>query len=337
MNDKFDTISGFMTGTMIDVYSYMTMSNSGLLVIWLDEQNIFYYPIDTPECTEDIILAINPFCGFLKNIKIKEWFCSIGSWKICRELNIESAIALGLKNVDDDYTIKYSFNYKGRSRKVDVEVGEGIIEMKKVEEDYNEYIYCFNEINSKEWAGIALNGLSNQLKIFSGKTVDRLLLDYLGLDIKDCRKNLVEYDTTIPTKKIIYFFSSEKSEKNKIELKLGDGSSNDLTLKIDINWHKIKYCDAINKSKSFFVCNYEGVLLEEAPLSYNEVSEDGNYYLFNKLGKSYIPKEWLYLQDFDGNMITDKNSNINYLRVVIDIDANKKIIITANGSNVFRN
>jgi serine/threonine protein kinase len=126
----FNSINNFNLGNPNDILNYSNKNNSSLLIVWIDDENVYYAPTDNHK--NGFFIAINPFIGFISQTKIIDFFKSIKDWTIKQYLFIDSAIALGIKNEiiynSGKYFYKYFFSYKDNLRNINIVLGDGVIE-----------------------------------------------------------------------------------------------------------------------------------------------------------------------------------------------------------------
>ena len=343
----FERIDNYFSGDINDLFNYTTRNNSSVLVVWLDEQNIFFFPLLESESKFKFFIAVNPFIDFLSQTKIISFFNSILEWKIERYIFVESAIALGIRkeliNQNEEYYYNYDFKYKNNYLTQEINVGSGVIEMFP---DLNKYksqaIGKFSEQNTNEWIGISLKGLHNLNDLLLGKN-NLLLLDNFGFEIKLNNTILVEKNSSLPSIKEELFFLSNESNSNFPFLKI----SSPLSKNSDLNQEIIKledfkdlikelsYNKAIELKNNFIVCNNAGQQLTQEPLKYTSVSADREYYQFNELGESFIPKDWLYILDVNDQIILNKKKDLFSFIVRIKISHNRGFDIFLNEHKIY--
>ena len=343
----FDRVDNYTSGDINDLFNYTTRNSSSVLVVWLDEQNIFFFPLLESESKFKFFIAVNPFIDFLSQTKIISFFNSILEWKIERYIFVESAIALGIRkeliNKNEDNNYNYAFKYKNNFRTQEINVGSRVIEMCP---DLNihkiQSVGEFSELNTNEWIGISLKGLYNLNDLLLGKN-NVLLLDNFGFEIKLNNTILVEKNSSLPSIKEELFFFSKESSLNYPFLKI----SSPLSKNSDLNQEIIKledfkdlikelsYNKAIELKNNFIVCNNSGQQLTQEPLKYTSVSADREYYQFNELGESFIPKDWLYILDVNDQIILNKKKSLFIFILTIKISHNRGFDIFLNGHKIY--
>ena len=297
--------------------------------MWIDESNIYLTQNKLDKDKRVVTLVINEFLGHNVYKKIEDWFSSL-NWKIYRTLSIESAIAMSIKDIENDIEYFFSIAYGKEKRNVSVVVGDGVIEMFKPSIGAsNKLIVNFNHQNIELWVSFALKGLLTQYEVLVGRRKNLLLLDYLGYEIKFAKTTIINYSYTTPFVMIKSVFKNPQNITDIIEISIGGiNGTEDTILQLDCKkyWKKITYNDAVLKDNYFFICNAQGQYLTSIPFFYDEKSEDNKYYLFKEFSQSYIPRDCLRLVDINGQLI-DKENNVMFVDIKIDINANRDIKI----------
>ena len=332
LKQNFDSLNNYEKVNIVQLYSFLNNCNSDLLVVWIDENNIFYSPNFRNINQKSVTLAINPLLGYQDFRRIEDWFNSV-NWRIERSFLLESAVANSIKfsEVDEDYF--FILKYNEHSRNVFFNAGDGVVEMGA---NYQEKLRCdfiLSIENVEKWIGFALKGLQNHYDVLIGLKGDRLLLDYFGFDFNlkiHGIDSALAYNNTIPMRRHEPCFLDFRSGQQKLEFLISCRSPNRKNFVIHQeylnNWSEISYESAIEKASKYFICNSDDHLLSASPSNYDKKSDDGKYYLFTELGQGYIPKEWLRLVAINGSMI-DKVDIVRYLDVSIDIDVGRTIEI----------
>jgi len=327
--DKFDSIKDFSKLNISELHTYLRKNETSLLIVWIDESNIYLTQNKLDKDKRVVTLVINEFLGHNVHKKIEDWFSSL-NWKIYRTLSIESAIAMSIKDIENENEYFFSIAYGKEKRNVSVEVGDGVIEMcKSSKGDENKLIVDFNHNNIELWVSFALKGLLTQFQVLDGQRNNLLLLDYFGYEIKFAKTTIVNYTYIKPFVMIKSVFKNPQNITDIIEISIGGiNGTEDTILQLDCKkyWKKITYDDAVLKDNYFFICNAQGQYLTSIPFFYDEKSEDNKYYLFKEFSQSYIPRDCLRLVDINGQLI-DKENNVMFVDIKIDINANRVIKI----------
>ena len=329
----FESLKDYKKISFLELQKFISVNNRSMLIVWIDDENIYYS--ESFLFKNSIILAVNPFIGFQKLLDIKQWFKSLNK-EIIRVISIESAIALSCKNITRDKDYYFQFRYHQNSQEVKFSVGDGVIEMGENYKNKEFVDFIFSEKNKNDWLGHVFKGLDNQCRILTGDISNRLLLNYFGYTLLLNNKIFINYDETISTLRIKNIFFKSNNTKNTLQLKIRNRNELDFIKDLDISTSiNITYEEAIEKANEFFVCNSDGQLLTIEPIRPSKISEDRQYYQFNNLGNSYIPKKWLRLVDFDGNMIEPINS-VYTTKIEVNIDLDTTIIVKINSNEVLK-
>ena len=188
-----------------------------------------------------------------------------------------------------------------------------------------------------------MKGLQNLNDLLLGKN-NLLLLDNFGFEIRLNNTILVETNRSLPIIKEELFFFSKENNLNYPFLKISAPFSSKNS---DVNQEIIKledfkdlikeipYSKAIELKNNFVVCNNTGQQLSQSPLKYISVSADREFYQFNELGESFIPKDWLYILDVNGQIILDKKKGLYTFILTIKISPNRGFDIFLNDHKIY--
>lgn len=332
----FESLNEYEKISFHELEKFVSVNKHSMLLVFIDCNNI-YYRICKQSFEENnvVVFAINPLLDFNETSFISKWILSL-NYKRNRKLLIESAIALSCKNITRDKDYYFQFKYYLNSQEVYFLVGDNLIEMGGYYQKKEIVDYIFSEKNISEWLGLAFKGLENQYRVLTGDISNRLLLEYFGYTLLFNNEIFINYDCTIPSLKSKYIFFKTNDLKKTLQLKIRNRIELDFTKDLDISTSiNITYEEAIEKSNEFIVCNSEGQFLTIEPISPSKISEDKQYYQFDNLGNSYIPKNWLRLLDYDGNILEPLNS-VFATKIEVDIDSNITITVKINRKEVLK-
>jgi serine/threonine protein kinase len=330
----YRSVRSFKICTLSEFIWIIDKAETSFVALYIEYDTIYYSSIPKADKLTEVYLSFHPRISYKELRSILDSLNSVGGVMALNALQLEAAMASSLNDTISERIIQYQVEGSEFKRSMNAEIGDNLIEMRSPDSAESIPICSLPVHMANEWAGFVLQGLHRKCTYTEGENL--LALDTAGISIQLNTRELFSAFFTVPVRRVYSLLFNSEYLKEMTWLSIKSGNDHEERVRIDSElFQEIDYNTAIDFSKEFYLCNSDQQLLFNRPIPYSMLSDDGEFFQFKQMGESFVPRSWLKLVDYNGDMI-DYCQSLSLLDIEVDVSIYGEFTIRVNGHVVFQ-
>lgn len=330
----YRSVRSFKICTLSEFIWIIDKAESSFVALYLEYDKIYYSPIPKADKLTKVYLSFHPRISYKELRSILDSLNSVDGVMAQKAMQLEAAMASSLNDTISERIIQYQVEGSEFKRSMNAEIGDNLIEMTSPDSAESITICSLPAHKANEWAGFVLQGLHRKCMYTEGENL--LVLDTAGISMQLNTRELFSAFFTVPIRRVysLLFNSEYLKEMNWLSIKSGNDHEERVRIDSEL-FQEIDHNTAIDFSKEFYLCNSDQQLLFNMPIPYSMMSDDAEFFQFKQLGESFVPRSWLRLVDYNGDMI-EYGQSLWLLDIEVDVGIFGEFTIRVNGHVVFQ-